>query len=81
MTLLTSTVQNQHLGELGAVLLFVVLAGCVLLVIGAFFSALFSPASVGMKLVWIVFIVIAPFIGSLFWFMIGKRNAQLSAFG
>jgi cytochrome b len=52
-----------------------------LLVIGAFFSALFSSATAGMKLVWIVFIVIAPFIGSLLWFMLGKPNARISASG
>jgi hypothetical protein len=57
-----------------------VLAAYILLVIGAFFSALFSPASGGMKLVWIIFIVIAPFIGSLLWFLVGKRNAHEVAY-
>jgi hypothetical protein len=49
-------------------------------VVGAFISALFSPASAGMKLVWLVFIVIAPFIGSALWFLAGKRNAQETAY-
>ncbi|MFI5729068.1 PLD nuclease N-terminal domain-containing protein [Kribbella sp. NPDC051587] len=57
-----------------------VLAAYVLLVIGAFFSALFSPASGGMKLVWIIFIIVAPFIGSLLWFLVGKRNANELAY-
>jgi hypothetical protein len=66
---------TQAFGVVGGVLLIAALAAYVLLVIGAFFSALFAPTTAGMKLVWIVFIVIAPFIGSLFWFLIGKRNA------
>ncbi|WP_405056458.1 PLD nuclease N-terminal domain-containing protein [Kribbella sp. NBC_01505] len=59
---------------------FGLLAAYVLLVIGAFFSALFSEASGGMKLVWIIFIVMAPFIGSLLWFLVGKNNAREPAY-
>jgi hypothetical protein len=71
---------NDHLwGVAGGTVLIGVLIAYALLVIGAFFSALFSAATAGMKLVWIVFIVIAPFIGSLLWFLVGKRNAQASA--
>jgi hypothetical protein len=71
---------NDHLwGVAGGTVLIGVLIAYALLVIGAFFSALFSGATAGMKLVWIVFIVIAPFIGSLLWFLVGKRNAQASA--
>ena len=66
---------HDTFGALGATGLFILLACYALLVIGAFFSALFSPQSGGMKLVWIIFIFIAPFLGSLLWFLVGKRNA------
>jgi hypothetical protein len=46
------------------------------LFIGALVSVLRSALSGGMKLVWIVFVVIAPFLGSLLWFLIGKANAR-----
>jgi hypothetical protein len=29
-----------------------------------------------MKLVWLIFILVAPFIGSLLWFIVGKRAAN-----
>ena len=81
LTLIAHTTSSTDSGLwiFGAVEL-AVLAAYVLLVIGAFFSALFSAASGGMKLVWIIFIVIAPFIGSLLWFLVGKRNAQEAAY-
>ncbi|MFB6719254.1 PLD nuclease N-terminal domain-containing protein [Kribbella sp. NPDC056345] len=76
----TTNSTDQIWGFLGGAGIIAVLAAYFLLVVGAFFSALFSPASGGMKLVWIVFIVIAPFIGSLLWFMVGKRNALEAAY-
>lgn len=75
-----TTSTDQTWGFLGSAALIAGLVAYFLLVVGAFFSALFSPASGGMKLVWIVFIVIAPFIGSLLWFMVGKRNAHEVAY-
>ncbi len=75
-----TTSTNETWGFLGSAVLIAGLAAYILLVVGAFFSALFSPASGGMKLVWIVFIVIAPFIGSLLWFLAGKRNALEAAY-
>lgn len=50
---------HDTLGMLGATGFLILLACCALLVVGAFFSALFSPQSAEMKLVWIAFIVIA----------------------
>lgn len=76
----TTTSADQTWGFLGSAVLIGALLAYVLLVVGAFFSALFSPASAGMKLVWIVFIVIAPFIGSALWFLVGKRNALEAAY-
>ncbi len=79
--MLTQLTGDQTFGAAGAALLIAALIAYTLLVIGAFFSALFSPATAGMKLVWIIFIVVAPFVGSLLWFLVGKRNAQVSAYG
>lgn len=81
MLLQTATQTDQTFGVIGGALLIGALVAYVLLVVGAFFSALFSSATAGMKLVWIVFIVIAPFVGSLLWFLVGKRNAQEAAYG
>jgi len=75
-----TTSSDQTLAFLGTAAIIAVVAAYAALVIGAFFSALFSPASAGMKLVWIVFIVIAPFLGSLLWFAVGKRNAHEVAY-
>jgi ABC-type transport system involved in multi-copper enzyme maturation permease subunit len=63
---------------LGAALLIGAVVVCALLIIGALISTLASPLTGGMKLVWIIFIFIAPFIGSICWFLIGKRNAYLA---
>ncbi|MET9465446.1 MULTISPECIES: PLD nuclease N-terminal domain-containing protein [unclassified Streptomyces] len=30
----------------------------------------------GLKLGWVVFAVVAPFLGSLLWFLVGRRDAQ-----
>ncbi|GAB3466582.1 hypothetical protein GCM10027570_56030 [Streptomonospora sediminis] len=46
-------------------------------IIAAIISALASKHSFGMKLVWLVFIFIAPFIGALCWFFIGRRNVPV----
>jgi hypothetical protein len=44
-------------------------------VIGAFVGILRSRFSGGMKFVWCVFVLIAPFLGSLLWFLIGSGYA------
>ena len=81
ITLIAHTASTDQIwGFLGSAAVLVAVAAYILLVVGAFFSALFSPASAGMKLVWIVFIVIAPFIGSALWFLVGRRNAQEAAY-
>ncbi|ONI75654.1 hypothetical protein BWI15_07410 [Kribbella sp. ALI-6-A] len=68
-------VDNDILGALGGFGLIAVLVAYALLVLGALVSSLTAPHSGGMKLVWLVFIIVAPFIGSLFWFLFGKRSA------
>jgi len=47
-----------------------------LLVLGALISILRSRLEGGMKLVWCVFVFIAPFLGSLLWFFVGKRSTH-----
>ncbi|MEV6417151.1 PLD nuclease N-terminal domain-containing protein [Kribbella sp. NPDC051718] len=76
----TSSTTNDTLGVVGAALLVGLLLAYALLVLGALISSLGAPMSGGMKLVWVVFIFIAPFIGSICWFLIGKRNAYVSAY-
>jgi len=60
---------------LGA-LITAVLLGCVLLIVGALVSILRAPQSGGMKVVWIAFVVVAPYLGSALWFLIGRRSAR-----
>jgi len=53
------------------------LAAYVIFIVAAFISALLSTYSIGMKLVWTVFICCAPFLGALCWFFIGRGNAPV----
>ncbi|MDQ0960731.1 4-amino-4-deoxy-L-arabinose transferase-like glycosyltransferase [Streptomyces sp. B4I13] len=61
-----------------AVTLAFILCGfaAVVLFISALVSILKSRLTGGMKLVWIVFAFAAPFLGSLCWFVIGRKDAQ-----
>lgn len=54
----------------------VVLAAYALLFIGALISILGSALSGGMKLVWVIVAFMAPFLGSLLWFVIGRSDAR-----
>ena len=51
------------------------------LVIGALVSIVGSAHDLGMKLVWVVFVFIAPFIGSLLWFFVGRSHARRAVTG
>jgi hypothetical protein len=68
------------LGVLGASALVGMLVAYAVLVVGAVISIIRSPQTGGMKLVWLVFVVVAPFLGSALWFLIG-RNAATAALG
>lgn len=57
-------------------LVLAVLIGYALLFIGALVSIVSSPLSGGMKLVWVVFAFVAPFLGSLLWFLVGRGAAR-----
>lgn len=58
------------LGLTGAVLLVFVV-----LFLAALVSILGSRLTGGMKLVWVIFAFCAPFLGSLLWFVFGRRDA------
>ncbi|MBO0806129.1 MAG: PLDc_N domain-containing protein [Nocardiopsaceae bacterium] len=62
-------------GAAGALILAVV-AGIFFFMVGALVSVLRSQHSGGMKLVWTVIILAAPALGSIGWFVIGRRDAQ-----
>ncbi|MER7013508.1 PLD nuclease N-terminal domain-containing protein [Saccharopolyspora sp. NPDC000359] len=71
---------GEFTGGLALILLITVpLLAYVVLVIGALISVLGSPQSFGMKIVWIVLVFVAPFLGSILWFVIGRSNARRTA--
>jgi phospholipase D-like protein len=77
--LLTSARDNGF-NLVGPGVVFLVVLGFALLFIAALVSVLRSPLPVGLKLVWVVFAFCAPFLGSLLWFLIGRRSgAQVTA--
>ncbi|MCX2733798.1 PLD nuclease N-terminal domain-containing protein [Saccharopolyspora sp. NFXS83] len=53
-----------------------VVAAFAVLFIAALISILGSGLSGGMKLVWIVLAFLAPFLGSLLWFAVGRPDAR-----
>ncbi|ANZ20929.1 Phospholipase_D-nuclease N-terminal [Streptomyces noursei ATCC 11455] len=53
--------------------------GVLALYFGGLLSIVRSDLTGGMKLVWLVFALIAPFFGSLLWFLIGRRDAERRA--
>ncbi|MGD3112275.1 PLD nuclease N-terminal domain-containing protein [Streptomyces sp. YGL11-2] len=53
--------------------------GVLALYFGALLSIIRSDLTSGMKLVWLAFAVMAPFFGSLLWFLIGRRDAERRA--
>ena len=71
-----TTTGHPWWGILGGGLILAFIAAHFLLFIFAVFSVLGSPQSAGMKLVWFVVVLFAPFIGSLAWFFIGRPNAR-----
>ncbi|MDS0134441.1 MULTISPECIES: PLD nuclease N-terminal domain-containing protein [unclassified Amycolatopsis] len=48
------------------------------LFLAALVGILRSPLTGGMKLVWVVFAFCAPFLGSVLWFLFGRRDAALA---
>ncbi|MGW3997351.1 PLD nuclease N-terminal domain-containing protein [Amycolatopsis sp. NPDC004772] len=48
------------------------------LFLAALVGILRSPLTGGMKLVWVVFAFCAPFLGSVLWFLFGRRDAAVA---
>ncbi|HET6704318.1 PLD nuclease N-terminal domain-containing protein [Amycolatopsis sp.] len=64
--------------------IFMGVAGAALLAFAVLFLAaligiLRSPLTGTMKLVWVVFAFCAPFLGSVLWFVLGRRDAAVAA--
>jgi predicted Co/Zn/Cd cation transporter (cation efflux family) len=63
-------------GVVTALVITVVVGGFLALVIGALVSVLRSPLGGGMKFLWAVLVLAAPVLGSLAWFVIGRKDAE-----
>ncbi|KPC60675.1 PLD nuclease N-terminal domain-containing protein [Streptomyces chattanoogensis] len=75
--------QQMALAPTGDIVIACAGAAAVLCVLALYFGGLLSivrsDLTGGMKLVWLVFALMAPFLGSLLWFFIGRRDAQRRA--
>ncbi|WNV89039.1 PLD nuclease N-terminal domain-containing protein [Umezawaea sp. Da 62-37] len=77
-TLEPQTALDNGFNLLAAGLMIAVALGFLVLFVAALVSVLRSRLSGGMKLVWVVFAFCAPFLGSLLWFVVGRKNAERS---
>ncbi|MDC0769490.1 PLD nuclease N-terminal domain-containing protein [Streptomyces sp. HD] len=50
--------------------------GVLAMYFGTLLSIVRSDLTGGMKLVWVVFALMAPVLGSLLWYLVGRRDAQ-----
>lgn len=66
-------------GVVTALVIVVVVGGFLALVISALVSVLRSRLGGGMKFFWAVVVLAAPVLGSLAWFVIGRRDAERRA--
>lgn len=73
--LLAHTPDETFFGVGFAVLIVAGVLAVVMLVVAAVFSILFARIDGGMKIVWLIFVVIAPVIGALLWFIVGRNRA------
>lgn len=68
--------EPQEIFALGTFGLLGLLAiGWLVLFVGALISIIGSPHTGGMKLAWLIFAFIAPFLGSLLWFVVGRGDS------
>ncbi|MEV0056963.1 PLD nuclease N-terminal domain-containing protein [Saccharopolyspora shandongensis] len=66
---------EQILAMSGLSLATLLLFGWLALFVCALFSIVLSPHTGGMKLAWLVFAFVAPFLGCLLWFVVGRGDA------
>lgn len=60
----------------GLAVIAAVMIAYVALVIAALVGIVGARLTGGMKLVWCVLVFLAPFLGSLLWFFVGRKNVQ-----
>ncbi|MFE9373071.1 PLD nuclease N-terminal domain-containing protein [Streptomyces sp. NPDC006711] len=76
LTALAADVQNIS-RPLAVLVPFIILVA-IALYVSALISIISSRAGNGMKFAWIIFCFIAPVVGSLLWFLVGRRNVLRS---
>ncbi|MEU3018083.1 MULTISPECIES: PLD nuclease N-terminal domain-containing protein [unclassified Nocardiopsis] len=66
-----------------ALMIGALLAGlvAVVLIVAAVFSILFSGLDLAMKFVWIVLVFLAPLVGAILWFLIGRNRVPARQYG
>ncbi|WP_017540874.1 PLD nuclease N-terminal domain-containing protein [Nocardiopsis halophila] len=83
MPVLDAALPTDLLAQYGGVALLALtglaMLAYVVFIVAAFLGSLTSRLDFGMKLVWAVFIICAPFLGALCWFLIGRRSAAAMA--
>ncbi|XKK39839.1 PLDc N-terminal domain-containing protein [Nocardiopsis sp. ARC36] len=79
MTLLAlADATTMEAGITAFILIMALLVGLavVVFIIAAVFSIIGSRVDGAMKIVWLIFVCIAPFIGALLWFLIGRNQGR-----
>ncbi|MCI3934708.1 PLD nuclease N-terminal domain-containing protein [Streptomyces sp. AN091965] len=76
--LTTIAMDSQGGGAWTAAVVLILIVAAAGLYVCTLMDILTSSAGKGMKAVWIVFAFIAPFIGSVLWFLVGRRYARRS---
>lgn len=67
----------SELGTVAVVAAFaMVMLAYLVLIIAALVGIVSARLTGGMKLVWCVLVFLAPFLGSLLWFVVGRNNVQ-----
>ncbi|WP_031464981.1 PLD nuclease N-terminal domain-containing protein [Sciscionella sediminilitoris] len=74
-TVLADSVSGLGFGL--AIFLTLIALAYVVFIVAAFVSIIFSNIDGGMKIVWLIFALCAPFLGSLCWFLIGRRRQPI----
>lgn len=73
---LLASARDNGWNVVGAGVVFTIVVGFGLLFAAAVVSVLRSRLSAGLKLVWVGFAFCAPFLGSLLWFLAGRRAGE-----
>lgn len=74
LALAQATPGETALAAFGLTAVLVAAVAAAVLVIAAVIGIIASRLDGGMKVVWLVLVVVAPFIGSLLWFLVGRRR-------